>query len=66
VDQAPLIAVITWFTRITLGESLRALHFLPAVAAGLRVVLTGLIAREFGARRFGTALAIWVWTACSP
>ena len=57
VDQPPLIAVITWLERTTLGESLPALHFLPAVAAGLRVVLTGLIARELGARRFGMALA---------
>jgi Dolichyl-phosphate-mannose-protein mannosyltransferase len=57
VDQPPLIAVITWFERVTLGDSLRALHFLPAVAAGLRVLLTGLIARELGARRFGMLLA---------
>jgi hypothetical protein len=57
VDQPPLIAVITWFVRSTLGESLPALRFLPAVGAGLRVVLTGLIARELGARRFGIALA---------
>jgi Dolichyl-phosphate-mannose-protein mannosyltransferase len=57
VDQAPLIAVITWLERMTIGDSLRALHFLPAVAAGLMVLLTGLIARELGARRFGIALA---------
>lgn len=57
VDQPPLIAVITWLERITLGDSLPALHFLPAVAAGLRVILTGLIARELGARRFGMVLA---------
>lgn len=57
VDQPPLIAVITWLERVTLGESLPGLHFLPAVAAGLRVILTGLIARELGARRFGMALA---------
>jgi hypothetical protein len=57
VDQPPLIAVITWLERITLGDSLPALHFLPAVAAGLRVVLTGLIARELGARRYGILLA---------
>jgi len=57
VDQPPLIAVITWLERVTLGDSLVALHFLPAVAAGLRVLLTGLIARELGARRFGMALA---------
>lgn len=50
VDQPPLIAVITWLERVTLGVSLSALHFLPAVAAGLRVLLTGLIARELGTR----------------
>jgi hypothetical protein len=57
VDQPPLIAVITWLERVTLGDSLPALRFLPAVAAGLRVLLTGLIARELGARRFGMVLA---------
>ena len=57
VDQAPLIAVITWLERVTLGDSLPALHFLPAVAAGLKVLLTGLIARELGARRYAIALA---------
>jgi len=35
VDQAPLVAVVTWFERVTLGDSLPALRFLPAVAAGL-------------------------------
>jgi 4-amino-4-deoxy-L-arabinose transferase-like glycosyltransferase len=57
VDQAPLIAVITWLERVTLGDSLHALRFLPAVSGGLRVLLTGLIARELGARRFGMVLA---------
>jgi len=57
VDQPPLIAVITWLERVTLGDSLPALRFLPAVAAGLRVLLAGLIARELGARRFGILLA---------
>ncbi len=57
VDQPPLIAVITWLERVTLGDSLPALHFLPAVAAGLKVLLTGLLARELGARRYAIALA---------
>jgi len=57
VDQPPLIAVITWLERVILGDSLPALRFLPAVAAGLRVLLTGLIARQLGARRFGMLLA---------
>jgi len=57
VDQPPLIALITWSERMTLGDSLPSLRFLPAVAAGLRVLLTGLIARELGSRRFGIVLA---------
>ncbi len=57
VDQAPLIAMITWFERVTLGDSLHALRLLPAVAAGVRVLLTGLIARELGAKRYAQVLA---------
>jgi len=57
VDQPPLISAITWLERVTLGDTLPVLHFLPAVAAGLRVLFTGLTARELGARRFGMVLA---------
>src|SRR5260221_199640 len=57
VDQAPLIAVITWLVRKTLGDSLTALHFFPAVAAGLKVVLTGPVARAMVAWRVGWTLA---------
>src|SRR5208283_5018283 len=65
VDQPPLIALITWLERVILGDSLPALHFLPAVAAGLRVVLTGYIARELGAKRFAIALSC-VCVAVAP
>jgi len=57
VDQPPLIAVVTWFERVTLGDSLYTLRFLPALAAGLKVLLTGLIARELGARRYAIMVA---------
>jgi hypothetical protein len=57
VDQAPLIAAVTWLERVTLGDSLHALRFLPALAAGLKVLLTGLMARELGARTYAQALA---------
>jgi len=57
VDQPPLIALITWIERMTLGDSLPALRFLPAVANGLLVFLTGLIARELGGRRYAQILA---------
>jgi len=57
VDQPPLVALIAAGTRVLIGESLRAIRFLPAVAGGATVLLTGLIARELGGRRFAQGLA---------
>src|SRR5262249_2038856 len=57
VDQPPLIAVIAWAVRLTLGQSLPAIRFLPALAGAVEVVLTALIARELGGRRFAQVLA---------
>jgi hypothetical protein len=57
VDQPPLIAVLAWVARHTLGTSLPALIFWPALAGAARLVLAGAFARELGARRFGVALA---------
>lgn len=57
VDQPPLIALLGWIARRTLGTSLPALLFWPALAGAARIVLTAAFAREFGAGRFGTALA---------
>ncbi len=60
VDHPPFIAVITAVTRFLLGSSLPALRFPSLVAGLLAAFVTGLIARELGARRFGQSLA----TAC--
>ncbi|HUK17040.1 MAG TPA: glycosyltransferase family 39 protein [Bryobacteraceae bacterium] len=57
VDQPPLIAAITWLTRVLLGDSLPAIRFFPAVAGAAKVLLTALIARELGGGRFAQALA---------
>lgn len=57
VDQPPMIAVLGRVTRHTVGTSLPALLFWPALAGAGRVVLTAAIAREFGAQKFGMALA---------
>ena len=57
VDQPPLIALIARITRLLLGESLPAIHLLPALAGAGKVLLTGLIARELGGRRFAQGLA---------
>ncbi len=57
VDQPPLIAVLAWVARHTLGTSLPALIFWPSLAGAVRIVLTAAFARELGAKRFGMALA---------
>jgi hypothetical protein len=57
LEFPPMIALITALTRAMLGESLFALHFFPALAGALIVLLTGLMARELGGGRFAQALA---------
>ncbi|HUE43415.1 MAG TPA: glycosyltransferase family 39 protein [Candidatus Sulfotelmatobacter sp.] len=57
VDQPPLIALVAWIARHTLGTSLRALLLWPALAGCGRILLTAAFARELGAKRFGIALA---------
>ena len=57
VDQPPLIALLGWVARRTLGTSLPALLFWPALAGASRIVLTSAFARELGAQRFGVVLA---------
>src|ERR1700756_1460254 len=57
VDQPPLIALITWFVRVLLGESLPAIRLLPALAGTGEVILTAMIARELGGRGVAQALA---------
>src|SRR5258705_8149092 len=57
VDQPPLIVALAWMARHTLGTSLRALLFWPALAGTARIVLTAAFGRELGAQRFGAGLA---------
>jgi len=57
VDFPPFIALLTAFVRLTLGDSLLALHFFPALAGAGVIVLTGLMARQMGADPFGQVLA---------
>ena len=57
VDQPPLIALVTALERIVLGESLRAIRFLPVLSGVSLILLTGRFARELGAGRFGQGLA---------
>ena len=57
VDQPPLVPFLIHISRALLGDSLRAIRFVPALASSLLVVQTGLIARELGGRRFALLLS---------
>src|SRR5262245_59811015 len=57
VDQPPLLPFLLRLTRAILGDSLRSIRFLPALAISSVVVLTALIAREFGGGRFALLLS---------
>ncbi len=57
VEHPPLIGVIAWLVRATLGDSLFAIRLLPAIAAAATVWMTMGIAREMGGGGFAQALA---------
>jgi 4-amino-4-deoxy-L-arabinose transferase-like glycosyltransferase len=57
VDQPPLIALIAWLVRSTIGDSMTAIRLLPALAGAYEVVLAALIARELGGKRISQILA---------
>jgi len=57
VDVGPLAMWLGRLSREVLGESLFALRFFPAVAGAVTVFLTGLLARELGAKRWGQFMA---------
>jgi Dolichyl-phosphate-mannose-protein mannosyltransferase len=57
VDQPPLVALIAWLVKHTMGDSMFAVR-LPCVLAGAAIVyLTGLLARELGGGAFAQGLA---------
>jgi hypothetical protein len=57
VDFPPFIALVTRLVRVTLGDSLLALHLLPALVGAALVFLTGWMARQLGSGPFGQGLA---------
>src|ERR1700689_2793602 len=48
IDQPPPLALIAWFARHALGDSLVALRIFPVLAGAAVVFFTGLLAREIG------------------
>ena len=57
VDQPPLLPFLVRVSRALLGDSLRSIRFLPALAISAVVILTAMMAREFGGRRFALILS---------
>jgi len=57
VDQPPLIPFLVRVSRALFGDSLRSIRLFAALASSAAVVLTGLIARELGGRRYALVLS---------
>jgi Dolichyl-phosphate-mannose-protein mannosyltransferase len=57
VDQPPFVALVAWFSRHFLGNSLFSYRLLPVLAGAEVVCITGLFARDLGGGRFAQFLA---------
>src|SRR5271157_3053442 len=57
VDQPPLIPFLIHVCRAVLGDSLRSIRLIPAVASSLLVIQTAVLARELGGRGFAIVLS---------
>src|SRR5690606_36312872 len=57
MDFPPFIAIAAKATLGTIGGSLPAVRFLPAVVGALLVLLAGLLARRFGGGRYAQLTA---------
>ena len=56
VDLPPLVPALIALTRTLLGESLLAIHLMPALAGAATLVFICLITRELGGKLFATAV----------
>ena len=57
VDQPPLIPLLIRLCRSVLGDSLRSIRFIPALASSLLVVQAAVLARALGGRRYAVLLS---------
>jgi hypothetical protein len=57
VDMPPLFPAVTALVRAVFGDSLFAVRLLPAFSGAALVLMTGLLARDLGGRRFAQGLA---------
>ena len=63
VDHPPLIPFLIKISRLLLGDSTRSIRIVPALATSAAVILTAMIARELGGRRFAIALSALAFIA---
>src|SRR3954462_180698 len=64
VDMPPLFPAVTALIRAAFGDSLFAIRLLPTLSGAALVVMTGLMARDLGGRRFAQGIsALAVLTA---
>jgi hypothetical protein len=64
VDQPPLLPILIRIFRAVFGDSLRSIRLMPALSASALILVTGMITRELGGRRFAVALsALTILTA---
>src|SRR5438876_6431723 len=63
VDHPPLIPFLMKVSRLMLGDSLRSIRIIPALATSAAVILTAMIARELGGRRFAIVLSALAFIA---
>jgi hypothetical protein len=57
VDHPPLVPFLLKICRMIFGDSLRSIRMFPALASSANIVLTAMIARELGGRRFALLLS---------
>src|SRR5258706_11116847 len=57
VDQPLLMGWLAALVRVTAGDSLVAIHLIPALAAALLIVVTGRMTRELGGGRMAQVMA---------
>jgi hypothetical protein len=63
VDHPPLIPFLLKISRLLLGDSMRSIRIVPALATSAAVILTAMIARELGGRRFAMVLSALAFIA---
>jgi hypothetical protein len=57
VDQPPLVPILSRIFRAIFGDSLRSIRLMPALSASALMLLTGMITRELGGKRFAVVLS---------